>query len=128
MINFFIYDILYLVGYKRIERVIFVVNVTDRDFQTTVLGSEGVVLVDFWAPWCGPCRMVGPILEEIAKEYQDLLKIVKVNVDENPKIAGEYGIMSIPTMMIFKNGKMVETSVGAMPKPAIEEKLERWIR
>jgi thioredoxin 1 len=103
-------------------------NLTEKDFQAEVSGSNGVVVVDFWAPWCGPCRMVAPVLEKIEQEYAGLVKIVKVNVDENPNLAGQYGIQSIPTMMIFKDGRKVEQFVGALPKPALESKLEKWVR
>jgi thioredoxin 1 len=103
------------------------VNLTENNFKDEVLNAEGVVLVDFWAPWCGPCRMVGPILEGIAKEKGDKVKIVKVNIDENPGLGSNFNVMSIPTMIIFKNGKLVEQFVGALPKPAIESKLAKWI-
>lgn len=103
------------------------VNITDTSFENEVLKSDQLVLVDFWAPWCGPCRMVAPVLEEIAKE-NDKVKIVKLNVDENPGISGEYGIMSIPTMMVFKDGKAVDKIVGALPKPAIVSKISKWIQ
>jgi thioredoxin 1 len=103
------------------------VNITDTSFESEVLKSSQLVLVDFWAPWCGPCRMVAPVLEEIAKEY-DKVKIVKINVDENPGLSGQYGIMSIPTMMAFKDGKVVEKIVGALPKPAIIGKISKWIQ
>ena len=102
-------------------------NVTESNFQEEVLNAKGVVLADFWAPWCGPCRMVGPILEEIAREKGDQVKIVKVNVDENPGLAANYSVMSIPTMIIFKDGRLVEQLVGALPKPVIESKLARWV-
>lgn len=101
-------------------------NVTESNFQSEVLNAPGVVLVDFWAPWCGPCRMVSPILEEISREKEGRVKIGKVNVDENPGLASRYQVMSIPTMMIFKNGQLVEKFVGAMPKAAIETKLTKW--
>ena len=101
-------------------------NVTESNFQSEVINAPGVVLVDFWAPWCGPCRMVSPILEEISREKQGRVKIGKVNVDENPNLAAKFQVMSIPTMIIFKNGQMVEKFVGAMPKSAIETKLTRW--
>ncbi len=103
------------------------VNVTENTFREEVLNAKGVVMVDFWAPWCGPCRMVGPVLEEIAREKGDQLKIVKINVDENPGLAANYNVMSIPNLHIFKDGRLVEQFVGALPKPVIESKLARWI-
>lgn len=89
-------------------------EVNENSFQEEV--AQGLVLVDFWAPWCAPCRMVAPVLEEIQGELMDKLKIIKVNVDENPKVSTEYGVTSIPTIMIFQEGKMVERHVGAGPK------------
>jgi len=91
-------------------------KVSDASFESDVLKSAEPVVVDFWAEWCGPCRMIGPALEEIAGQLGDKVKIVKLNVDENPKTAGQYGIMSIPTLMLFKNGKMASSKVGAAPK------------
>jgi thioredoxin 1 len=102
------------------------INLTDKNFEEEVLKTDEVVLVDFWAPWCGPCRMVGPILEEIVQEKAGKVKVVKVNVDENPGLSSNYNIMSIPTMIVFKNGEIVEQFVGALPKSAILKKLEKW--
>lgn len=103
------------------------INLTASNFQAEVLNSNEVVLVDFWATWCGPCRMVAPILEEISREQAGKVKIAKINVDENPELSSTYNVMSIPTMIIFKEGQPVEEFVGAMPKAAIEKKLEKWI-
>ena len=94
-------------------------KVTTADFEAVVLKSTTPVLVDFWAEWCGPCRAVGPILEEISNEHGDKLKIVKLNTDEEGAIAMKYGISSIPTMNVFVNGEVVKTIVGAKPKPAL---------
>ena len=94
-------------------------KVTTADFDSVVLKSATPVLVDFWAEWCGPCRAVGPILEEISNEYGDKLKIVKLNTDEEGSIAMKYGISSIPTMNVFVGGEIVKTIVGAKPKPAL---------
>jgi thioredoxin 1 len=98
--------------------------VTDSSFESDVLKAGQPVLVDFWAEWCGPCKMVGPILEEIATEFEGKLTIAKVNVDENPTTPGKYGIRSIPTLMLFKNGQHVATKIGAAPKTA----LQTWIK
>src|SRR5690606_26181256 len=98
-------------------------KVTDADFESQVLKASGPVVVDFWAEWCGPCRMIAPALEEIQGAMGDKVKIVKLNVDENPAIAQKYGIMSIPTLMIFKNGELASRQVGAAPKA----KWEQWI-
>jgi thioredoxin 1 len=96
------------------------VNVTDATYKTEVLDeSEKTVIVDFWAPWCGPCRIVGPILEEIASEESDNIKVAKVNVDENQQYAGQLGVFNIPTMVVYKNGEPVDKIIGAMPKTAI---------
>lgn len=98
------------------------VTVTDATFESEVIKSDKPVLVDFWAPWCGPCRMVGPVLEEIASE-NDGVKIAKVNVDENQQYAGKLGVFNIPTMIIYKNGEPVDKLVGAMPKQQIMDRI-----
>jgi thioredoxin 1 len=98
-------------------------KVSDATFEAEVLKAAQPVVVDFWAEWCGPCKMIAPALEEIAGSLGDKVKIVKLNVDENPNTASKYGIMSIPTLMLFKNGAMASRQVGAAPK----QKLEQWI-
>ncbi len=100
------------------------VAVTTSDFETEVLQSPVPVLIDFWAVWCGPCRMIAPHVDAVATEYEGRVKVLKVNVDEEPDIAGRYGIMSIPTLLFFKGGKVVEQVVGAVPKSTITSKLE----
>lgn len=97
---------------------------TDTNFSTEVLSSAEPVLVDFWAPWCGPCRQIAPMIDQLASENQQTVKIGKVNVDDNPKISQEYGIMSIPTLMIFKGGKVTDRFVGAQPKGRLQEALD----
>ena len=101
-----------------------VIEVTDDTFASTIADNR-LVLVDFWAPWCGPCRMVAPVLEEIADEHGDKVTVAKVNTDENQGIASQHGIMSIPTMMLFKDGEKVDQMVGAQPKPQIMATLEK---
>ncbi len=101
-----------------------VAEVTDTNFQAEVLESEVPVLVDFWAPWCGPCRMVAPVVEEIAKERAEQLKVVKLNIDENQNTAVQFNVMSIPTLMLFKGGQVAKTVIGAYPKRKLEEELE----
>ena len=98
-------------------------QVSDANFGEEVLSSKEPVLVDFWAEWCGPCRAIAPVLEELSTELQGKVKIVKLNVDENPETASRYGVMSIPTLMIFKGGEMASRQVGAAPK----QKLQQWI-
>ena len=102
-------------------------EVTDSSFKNEVLDSEVPVLVDFWAPWCGPCRMVAPVVEEIADQYKEQIKVVKVNTDENPTVASEYGIRSIPTLMIFKGGQRVDMVVGAVPKTTLANTIEKHL-
>ncbi|NEP86368.1 MAG: thioredoxin [Okeania sp. SIO2C2] len=101
--------------------------VTDSSFKQEVLESQVPVLVDFWAPWCGPCRMVAPVVEEIAGQYEGQIKVVKVNTDENPNVASQYGIRSIPTLMIFKGGQRVDMVVGAVPKTTLAQTLEKYL-
>jgi thioredoxin 1 len=102
-------------------------TVTDATFDTDVLGSDKPVLVDFWAEWCGPCKMVAPVLEEIATEHGDKITVAKVNIDENPEIARRYQIMSIPTMSVFAGGEVVKSIVGAKPKAALLRDLEGYV-
>ena len=100
-----------------------IINASDNDFAQNI--EEGVVLVDFWAPWCGPCKMIAPVLEELDGEIEGKAKIVKVDVDENQGTASKYGIMSIPTLLLFKDGEMVDKVVGFQPKEALAQLIEK---
>lgn len=102
-----------------------ITHATDQTFSNET--GSGTVLVDFWAPWCGPCKMIAPVLEELDTEIGDKVKIVKVDVDENPQSAGQFGIMSIPTLLILKDGEVVDKVVGFQPKEALAERLEQHI-
>ena len=102
-------------------------NVTDADFRTEVLESDKPVIVDFWAEWCGPCRMVGPVLDAIAAEHADTVEVVKLNVDENPAVASQYGITSIPAISLFSGGEVVKKAIGAKPKSALEKEFADYL-
>ncbi|NLN29020.1 MAG: thioredoxin [Firmicutes bacterium] len=103
------------------------IEVTDATFEQEVLQSDKVVMVDFWAPWCGPCRILGPIVEELAAEYEGKAKIAKLNVDDNPYTASQYGVQGIPTLIFYKNGEPVGQIVGVQPKAALANVLDRLI-
>lgn len=102
-----------------------VINLTKHNFEAEVNASQQSVLIDFWAPWCGPCRMLSPIVDEVATENAGRVKVGKVNVDEQPELAARFGVMSIPTLVLMRNGKVVASTVGARPKKAISEMLEK---
>jgi len=103
------------------------VHVGESEFDAVVVRSTLPVLVDFWAPWCGPCRMVGPVVEELSREYSGRLAVAKINTDENQSLAGKYQIKGIPTLMLFKNGEAVERITGAVPKAHLEELIKKYI-
>jgi thioredoxin 1 len=100
------------------------IELTDKNFDETVLRSDKIVIVDFWAEWCGPCRMVGPIVEDLAHEYQEKAVVAKLNVDNNPQVTTKFGIRNIPTILFFKNGAVADKQVGAVPKSNLVSKLE----
>ena len=102
-------------------------TLTDGNFQETVLESEGVAIVDFWAEWCGPCRMIAPIIEELSNEYGDRVVIGKLDVDSNPEVSMKYGIRSIPTILVLKNGEVVDKHVGVTTKQALAAKIEKQL-
>ncbi len=103
------------------------IEITDANFEEVVLKSDKPVLVDFWAEWCGPCRMVGPVVEEIAKEYDGQAIVGKVNVDHNPNISMQFGIRNIPALLFFKNGEIVDKQIGAVPKSVLADKLKKQL-
>jgi thioredoxin 1 len=101
-----------------------VVEISDQDFEQQVLKATLPVVVDFWAPWCGPCRMIGPIVDKLSEEFKDKVKFCKINVDENQKMAGQYKVMSIPSLIFFKNGQLTDQSMGAVPEKTIRSKVQ----
>ncbi len=101
-----------------------VLYITDQSFEEEVIKSTQPVLLDLWAPWCGPCRMVAPVVESLAKKHKGKFKFCKMNVDENPKTAAKYGIMSIPTLMFFKDGEVIDTVIGAVPETTLQPKID----
>jgi thioredoxin 1 len=103
------------------------IHLTDTTFDEEVLKSEKPVLVDFWAPWCGPCKAIGPVVEELAAAYRDRVKVAKINIDENPKTATVYGVMSIPTLVLFKGGSIMEKLVGLVPKNRLEDLIKKGL-
>ncbi|MBI2430476.1 MAG: thioredoxin [Candidatus Levybacteria bacterium] len=105
----------------------YMADITDRTFEQEVLKSQLPTLVDFWAPWCAPCRIVSPVVEELGEEYEGKAKVVKLNVDDNPDTASRYNVMSIPTLIIFKNGQPVKTIIGAQPKENIRRAIDEAI-
>jgi thioredoxin 1 len=104
-----------------------VTTTNDANFEADVLKSDTITLVDFWAPWCGPCRAVAPVLEEIATEHADKLRVVKLNTDENPQVTGKLGITSIPTLHVYMGGEIVKTIIGARPKPVLLRELQPFL-
>lgn len=104
-----------------------VTELSDSDFPSEVLQAAEPVLVDFWAPWCGPCRMIAPLVEELASENAGSLKVAKVNIDNSPSVASEYGVSSIPTLMIFKNGEVVDRFVGVQPKRRLQDAIDQAV-
>ena len=104
-----------------------VIELTDANFQSEALEADKPVLVDFWAPWCGPCRMVGPIIDDVAEAYVNKVKVGKLNTDDNPQVATKYGIRSIPTILLFKNGEVVGNLMGAKPKQDFEEMINQHV-
>ena len=103
------------------------VTVTDENFGTEIEGASGLSMVDFWAAWCGPCRMVAPIVEQLASEYSGKVKVGKLDVDSNPRVAAKFNIRSIPSILFFKDGRHVDTVIGAVPKPALERKIQEHV-
>lgn len=108
--------------------IVKVQQITDTNFDKEVLRSKQLVLVDFWAAWCGPCKMVAPVIDEIADEYKDAVKVVKVNTDENPSTAASYGIRSIPTLLIFNEGHIIDTIIGAIPKSTVINRIQECLK
>lgn len=103
------------------------IHVNDSTFETEVIKSETPILVDFWAPWCGPCKAIAPLLEELADQYKDRVKVAKLNVDDNPQTAVNYGVRNIPTMIVFKEGKIVDRLIGLVPKARLEEFIQKGL-
>ena len=103
------------------------IHVSDGTFETEVIKSDKPILVDFWAPWCGPCKAIAPMLEELAEQYKDRVKVAKLNVDDNPQVATNYGVRNIPTLMVFKDGKIVDKLIGLVPKARLEEFIQKGL-
>ena len=102
-------------------------EISDQSFEEAVIKSDMPALVDFWAPWCGPCRMVAPVIDKLSEKYQGKFKFCKLNVDENPKTAAKFNVMSIPTIMLFKDGKVADTVIGAVPEDTLKTKIDRLL-